>query len=54
MELVAKLVVDMDKAIDMSKSLSEGAIMLPDYKVGTWEYNLLRRFWELRCRQKVK
>jgi len=36
-----KLRVDMDKAIDMSKSLNEGAIMLPDYKVGSWEWNML-------------
>ncbi|GED29382.1 hypothetical protein BCE02nite_05230 [Brevibacillus centrosporus] len=27
-----KLVVDMSKALDMSKSLNEGAILLPDYK----------------------
>jgi excinuclease UvrABC ATPase subunit len=36
-----KLRVDMDNAIDMSKSLNEGAIMLPDYKVGSWEWNML-------------
>jgi excinuclease UvrABC ATPase subunit len=36
-----KLQVNIDKAIDMSKSLNEGAIMLPDYKVGGWEWNLL-------------
>src|SRR5690606_34638998 len=29
-----KLQIDMDKAIDMSKSLNEGAILLPEYKVG--------------------
>ncbi|WP_026906825.1 ATP-binding cassette domain-containing protein [Paucisalibacillus globulus] len=36
-----KLQIDMDKAIDMSKSLNEGSIMLPEYKVGNWEMNLL-------------
>lgn len=36
-----KLGVNMNKAIDMSKSLSEGAIMLPDYSVNGWEWNML-------------
>jgi len=36
-----KLGVDMNKAVDMSKSLKEGAIMLPDYGVEGWEWNLL-------------
>ncbi|WP_308639853.1 excinuclease ABC subunit UvrA [Paenibacillus silvisoli] len=35
------MVVDMDKAVDKSKSLNEGAIMLPGYKVGDWEVNML-------------
>lgn len=34
------LCVDMDKAIDKSKSLNEGAIGLPDYKTDSWEWNL--------------
>lgn len=34
------LCVDMDKAIDLSKSLNEGAIGLPDYKTDSWEWNL--------------
>lgn len=33
--------VNMDRALDMSKSLNEGAIMLPDYSVNGWEWNLL-------------
>ncbi|PWW02892.1 excinuclease ABC A subunit [Paenibacillus cellulosilyticus] len=33
--------VDMDKAVDMSKSLNEGALMLPDYSVGGFEFNML-------------
>ncbi|MCM3628364.1 excinuclease ABC subunit UvrA [Paenibacillus glycanilyticus] len=36
-----KLGVDMSKALDMSKSLNEGAIMLPDYAVNAWDWNLL-------------
>ena len=36
-----KLGVDMNKAVDMSKTLKEGAIMLPDYGVEGWEWNLL-------------
>ncbi|WP_096271219.1 ATP-binding cassette domain-containing protein [Paucisalibacillus globulus] len=36
-----KLQIDMDKAIDMSKSLNEGAILLPEYKVGNWEMNMI-------------
>ncbi|WP_409178965.1 ATP-binding cassette domain-containing protein [Brevibacillus fortis] len=35
------LSVDMSKALDMSKSLNEGAIMLPDYKVDGMEWNML-------------
>ncbi|ACT01749.1 ATP-binding cassette domain-containing protein [Paenibacillus sp. JDR-2] len=36
-----RLGVDMGKAIDRSKSLNEGAIMLPDYTVSGWEMNML-------------
>ncbi|REK76828.1 ATP-binding cassette domain-containing protein [Paenibacillus paeoniae] len=36
-----KLGVDMSKAVDLSKSLREGAIMLPDYTVDSWDWNLL-------------
>ncbi|MBD2870019.1 ATP-binding cassette domain-containing protein [Paenibacillus arenilitoris] len=36
-----RLGVDMSKAVDMSKSLNEGAIMLPDYSVGGWEWNMI-------------
>ncbi|OZB95344.1 excinuclease ABC subunit UvrA [Paenibacillus sp. XY044] len=35
------LAVDMRKAVDKSKSLQEGAIMLPGYTVGAWEWNML-------------
>ncbi|WP_145945378.1 excinuclease ABC subunit UvrA [Paenibacillus sp. Y412MC10] len=33
--------VDMSKAVYMSKSLREGAIMLPGYTVDGWEWNML-------------
>jgi excinuclease UvrABC ATPase subunit len=36
-----RLGVDMGKALDMSKSLNEGAIMLPDYSVNGWDWNLI-------------
>ncbi|MGN7287382.1 ATP-binding cassette domain-containing protein [Shouchella rhizosphaerae] len=36
-----KLNVDMDKAVDLSKSLNEGAIKLPDYKVDGWDWSLV-------------
>ncbi|MFC3773685.1 ATP-binding cassette domain-containing protein [Paenibacillus sp. GCM10012303] len=36
-----KLGVNMKKALDMSKSLNEGAIMLPDYSVNSWEWNMI-------------
>lgn len=36
-----KLVVDMSKALDMSKSLNEGAILLPDYKVESWDWTMV-------------
>ncbi|QMV44804.1 ATP-binding cassette domain-containing protein [Cohnella cholangitidis] len=36
-----RLGVDMSKAVDMSKSLNEGAILLPGYTVGSWEWNMV-------------
>ncbi|MDQ6423412.1 excinuclease ABC subunit UvrA [Paenibacillus sp. LHD-117] len=36
-----RLGVDMSKAVDMSKSLNEGAIMLPGYAVNDWEWNMI-------------
>lgn len=36
-----RLGVNMDKAVDMSKSLNEGAIMLPGYAVNDWEWNMI-------------
>jgi len=36
-----RLGVDMSKAVDMSKSLNEGAILLPGYTVSSWEWNMV-------------
>ncbi|CAH1191894.1 UvrABC system protein A [Paenibacillus auburnensis] len=36
-----RLAVDMSKALDMSKSLNEGAIQLPDYSVNGWDWNMI-------------
>lgn len=36
-----RLGVDMSKALDKSKSLHEGAILLPDYSVNGWEWNMI-------------
>ncbi|MFE0554464.1 ATP-binding cassette domain-containing protein [Paenibacillus sp. NPDC058910] len=36
-----KLGVDMSKALDRSKSLHEGAILLPNYDVNGWEWNMI-------------
>lgn len=36
-----KLGVDLEKALDSSKSLNEGAILLPDYSAGSWYLTIL-------------
>ncbi|MGI2294086.1 ATP-binding cassette domain-containing protein [Paenibacillus sp. GXUN7292] len=36
-----RLGVDMNKAVDISKTLNEGAIMLPDYAVNGWDWNII-------------
>ncbi|RHW38158.1 excinuclease ABC subunit UvrA [Neobacillus notoginsengisoli] len=36
-----RLGVDLSKAVDMSKSLNEGALMLPEYSVNSWEWNMI-------------
>lgn len=36
-----RLGVDMSKTLDISKSLNEGAIMLPGYGVNDWEWNMI-------------
>lgn len=49
-----RLGVDMGKAIDMSKSLNEGAIMLPDYTVNGWEYNMVIQSGDFDPDKKLK
>lgn len=36
-----KLDVDLDKFLDKTKSLNEGAILFPDYAVNKWDWNLV-------------
>ncbi|MEO2203394.1 excinuclease ABC subunit UvrA [Paenibacillus pabuli] len=36
-----RLGVNMSKAVDMDKSLNEGALMLPDYAVDGWDWNMV-------------
>ncbi|SFI40375.1 excinuclease ABC, A subunit [Paenibacillus sp. UNC496MF] len=36
-----RLGVDLDKAVDLSKSLSEGALLLPGYTVDGWDWNMI-------------
>lgn len=36
-----KITVDLEKFVDMSKSLREGAILYPEYAVQSWSWNLL-------------
>ncbi|MFF2890076.1 ATP-binding cassette domain-containing protein [Paenibacillus sp. NPDC057967] len=36
-----RLGVNLNKAVDMSRSLHEGAILLPDYAVDGWEWNMV-------------
>ncbi|QJD82849.1 ATP-binding cassette domain-containing protein [Cohnella herbarum] len=36
-----RLGIDMSKAVDMSKSLNEGAILLPGYSVSSWDWNMI-------------
>ncbi|MER5643148.1 excinuclease ABC subunit UvrA [Streptosporangium sp. NPDC002524] len=35
-----KIALDVNLALDRSKSLNEGAILLPGFRVGTWQWNL--------------
>ncbi|CAI6034596.1 excinuclease ABC subunit UvrA [Cohnella sp. JJ-181] len=48
-----RLGVDMSKAVDLSKSLNEGAIMLPDYGVGGWEWNMIVQSGEFDLDKKL-
>ncbi|MEK3884475.1 excinuclease ABC subunit UvrA [Paenibacillus sp. PL2-23] len=48
-----KLGVDLDKAVDMSKSMNEGAIMLPGYGVNDWEWNMIMQSGDFDADKKL-
>lgn len=47
------MTVDMNKAVDMSKSLNEGAIMLPGYAVDGMDWNMIVQAWSLEPDKKL-
>ena len=49
-----KLGVDLGKALDMTKSLNEGAIMLPDYSVNSWDWNIIVQSGDFDLDKKLK
>jgi excinuclease ABC A subunit len=46
--------LDMDKALDKEKSLNEGAILLPGYKPGTWQWKGYAATGFFDCDKKIK
>ncbi len=48
------LTLDLDKALDMNKSLNEGAILLSGYKVGTWLWKSYATTGYFDCDKKIK
>lgn len=49
-----RLGVDMSKALDMTKSLNEGAVMLPDYGAGGWEFNMIAQSGDFDLDKKLR
>lgn len=47
------LCVDLSKALDKSKSLNEGAIMLPGYAVNSWDWNMVVQSWPFDTDKKL-
>lgn len=47
------LSVDMGKALDMSKSLNEGAVLLPGYTVNSWDWNMIVQSGSFSTDQKL-
>jgi len=45
---------DLGKALDMTKSLNEGAIMLPDYSVNSWDWNIIVQSGDFDLDKKLK
>ncbi|BCJ93857.1 excinuclease ABC subunit A [Anaerocolumna cellulosilytica] len=46
--------LDMDKALDKEKSLNEGAILLPGYKPGSWQWKIYAATGFFDCDKKIK
>lgn len=46
--------LDLDKALDPEKSLNEGAILLPGYKVGGWQWKTYAATGFFDCDKKIK
>ncbi|MDF2587473.1 MAG: transporter related [Anaerocolumna sp.] len=54
-EGIGKIVtLDIDKALDKEKSLNEGAILLPGYKPGTWQWKMYATSGYFDCDKKIK
>ncbi|WP_256757703.1 excinuclease ABC subunit UvrA [Cohnella sp. WQ 127256] len=48
-----RLGVDMSKAVDMSKSLNEGALLLPGYTLNSWDWNIIVQSWPFDLDKKL-
>jgi excinuclease ABC A subunit len=48
-----KIGVDLDKFLDTSKSLNEGAVLFPDYAVDSWGWNILTQSGLFDCDKKL-
>ncbi len=48
------ITLDLNKALDMNKSLNEGAILLSGYKVGTWLWKTYATTGYFDCDKKIK
>lgn len=46
--------LDLDKALDKEKSLNEGAILLPGYKPGSWQWKMYAATGFFDCDKKIK
>lgn len=46
--------LDLDKALDKEKSLNEGAILLPGYKPGNWQWKVYALSGFFDCDKKIK
>lgn len=46
--------LDLDKSLDKEKSLNEGAILLPGYKPGTWQWKMYAATGFFDCDKKIK